>query len=344
MRPSLWFYPLVPLYWLGQKLHRGLHQSGILAVHHPRQPVIGIGNIQAGGSGKTPLAMHLIGLCQERGLSTAYVSRGYGRQGKSNLLVDMANLDPRIYGDEACMVASALPECTVIVANRRSDGIALAPKADIVFVDDAFQHWSLKPTLHIVTMPFNQRSSRQKLLPAGPLREGLSALCRADMLVITNCPLDGCDSKALALELKLSPSVALHCAQSLMDMRQPVGHEQPWQGQTALLVAGLGQSQSVLDQWKALLKSPHAATLALPDHASLSGRHWASITQAMKQSQAKAWVTSTKDLARLSEEQITRFPLYVIPLSMRFPQEVTDIFNQLEKLCAKKGQPLPLPS
>jgi tetraacyldisaccharide 4'-kinase len=344
MKPSLWFYPLVPLYWLGQKLHRGLYQSGILAVDHPRQTVIGIGNIHAGGSGKTPLAMHLIGLCQERGLSTAYVSRGYGRQGKSNLLVNMADLDPRIYGDEACMVASALPECTVIVANRRSDGIALAPKADIVFVDDAFQHWSLKPTLHIVTMPFNQRSSQQKLLPAGPLREGLSALCRADMLVITNCPLDGCDSKALAQELELSPSIALLCAQTLMDMPQPVGHELPWEGQAALLVAGLGQSQSVLEQWKAHLNAPKAKVLALPDHASLSGKNWASIQSLIQQSKSQAWITSAKDLARLTPEQIQAYPLYVIASSMHIIEGASSLFNQLEKLCAKKGQPLPLPS
>jgi len=213
---------------------------------------------------------------------------------------------------------------------------------NVVFVDDAFQHWSLRPTLHIVTLAQNQNPRKQCLLPAGPLRERVHALRRADMLVITHAS-DSTDDTFID-KLPWGKPEALFRSATVLGEPHPIGHDKPWHGQPALLVAGLGQSQAVLEQWKVHLNAPKAMTLALPDHASLSGKHWASITQAMQQSQARAWVTSAKDLARLSEEQIARFPLYVIPLRMRFHKSETDIFNQLEKLCANKGQPLPLRS
>ena len=154
-------------------------------------PVISVGNLTVGGTGKTPLVAWIARLILSEGFRPAVVSRGYrGSAGRGPLLVSEGSgplVGPGVAGDEPYLLARTLPEIRVVVGSDRVAGAQEAHRAgaEVVILDDGFQHRRLARDLDIVLLDAEEPFGNFRLLPAGPLREPLRALARADIIVIT---------------------------------------------------------------------------------------------------------------------------------------------------------------
>jgi len=180
--------PLALAYRAGQAAHAGAQRP----VRVDR-PVISVGNLTVGGSGKTPLVIALVGLLEARGLKVAVLSRGYRRESKGSRVVSVPGgsaLDVRAAGDEPYLIALRCPNAAVVVGEDRLDAARLVIETwapDVLVCDDAFGHLRLARDLDVVAIHARRGFGNRRLLPAGPLREPLAALRRASLAVFTHC-------------------------------------------------------------------------------------------------------------------------------------------------------------
>jgi len=184
--------PLSWLYWLVMAVRQLAYRLGVFRVVKVDVPVICVGNILSGGSGKTPLARYLCEIIQQSGRSVAVVSRGY--QGSAARRVNLVSdgeavlLSHEEAGDEPFMLARFLPGVAVVTSRKRAEGAAFAAghlAADVIVLDDGFQHLGLARDIDLVLFPAASLGRREHLIPAGMLREGEGALARAQAIVVT---------------------------------------------------------------------------------------------------------------------------------------------------------------
>ena len=176
--------PLSAIYGAGVRVRNSLYSRGVFKAGRLAAPVISVGNISVGGSGKTPFVILLGGLLEERGIGFNVLSRGYGRRTDGVLAVNPDG-SPRDFGDEPILIAKRLGCPVVVGENRYQAGLfaesTFGPQLHIL--DDGFQHRSLQRDFDIVLV--TPEDSRDQLLPAGRLREPCSSLGRADAVVLT---------------------------------------------------------------------------------------------------------------------------------------------------------------
>ncbi len=191
-------------YAAGAALHRGLYTRGVLQRRRLPCRVVSVGGISVGGSGKTPLAAWLASRLHERGHRVALASRGYGREGREPLRVvsDGRSLcpNPTRSGDEPLVLAAHAPGVPVLVARDRGlAGLHAVSNFDceILVLDDGFQHHRLWRDLEIVCLDAGSGLSGGRVLPEGPLREGLASLARADGIGVVDGSLAAEDAARL---------------------------------------------------------------------------------------------------------------------------------------------------
>lgn len=195
---GFWALPLSGVYALGLLIHRGLYTLGILPRYRAHKPVMAIGNIVAGGVGKTPMTVWVCEALKAKGKKPAVILRGYkAHQGLS---------------DEAMMLKEILPDVPVVTGASRVESIKtlaqLHPHLDVIVCDDAFQHWPLHRNLDIVLIDATNPFGNNQLLPAGVLREPKKALKRAHIIVVTKSD-DDKPFKAIVDQIKLINPTAL---------------------------------------------------------------------------------------------------------------------------------------
>ncbi|MCI4670987.1 MAG: tetraacyldisaccharide 4'-kinase [Bacteroidia bacterium] len=164
-----------------------LYKNELLKSFKASIPVISVGNISTGGTGKTPFAEYLLSYAHAKGLRPAYLSRGYGRKSKGCFKLNPQKVDVERYGDEASQVSMKFPQLEVWVSESRKEGILKIQeegKADIIILDDAFQHLKVKRDFDIVMIDAQRLPYQDHVLPAGNLREFRFQLRRADQLII----------------------------------------------------------------------------------------------------------------------------------------------------------------
>lgn len=192
--------PLSGLYWLLIGARRVLYRLGVFRRHRAEVPVIVVGNITAGGTGKTPVTIWLAQQLRERGFVPGVVSRGYGgsRSGTS-MRVDAAS-DPEVVGDEPVLIAGRA-RCPVVVdADRaRAAKMLVAEGVNVIIADDGLQHYRLERTYEICVIDGARGLGNRLLLPAGPLRETIDRLCEIDQVLI-NGSLEGEGGHLTAVE------------------------------------------------------------------------------------------------------------------------------------------------
>jgi tetraacyldisaccharide 4'-kinase len=183
--------PLALAYRLVVNIRNCMFDKGILPSEKFNIPVISVGNITVGGTGKTPLIEYLIRLLKEDN-KVGVLSRGYKRKTRGYLLAN-ANSTSSDIGDEPCQIKRKYPDIMVAVDANRRRGIHNMlenerAKPDLILLDDAYQHRYVIPGLSILLVDYNRLITEDYLLPVGSLREPVNAKDRADIVIITKCP------------------------------------------------------------------------------------------------------------------------------------------------------------
>jgi tetraacyldisaccharide 4'-kinase len=180
-----WLRPLEWLFRGGAALRRACYRAGVFSATRLACPVVVVGNLTVGGTGKTPLVIYLVEQLVARGARVAVISRGYGGSAKTVTLATM-RADPREVGDEAALIASRT-RCHVFVGRDRvaAAQAAAADGADVIVSDDGLQHYALARDVEIVVIDAARGLGNGALLPRGPLREPPDRMRQAD-LIVTN--------------------------------------------------------------------------------------------------------------------------------------------------------------
>jgi len=177
--------PLSGLYWLLITLRRCLYGIGVFGRHRALVPVIVVGNITAGGTGKTPVTIWLARELRDRGFSPGIVSRGYGgSRSSTSMRVDAAS-DPDIVGDEPVLLAKKTGCPVVVDANRaRAAEMLVDDAVNVIIADDGLQHYRLERSYEICVIDGARGLGNRLLLPAGPLRETIDRLSQVDQVIV----------------------------------------------------------------------------------------------------------------------------------------------------------------
>ena len=180
-------FPFAILYGGITSLRNHFYEKGWFKSTQFDIPVICVGNLSVGGTGKSPMIEYLIELLKDD-YRVAVLSRGYGRNTKGFRLVEEHSLAEEV-GDEPLQFKQKFPEVTVAVCEERTAGIPkLMSNAEVILLDDAFQHRKVKASRYILLTPYNDLFMNDYMLPTGNLREPRSGASRADIILVTKCP------------------------------------------------------------------------------------------------------------------------------------------------------------
>lgn len=342
IRKRQWLYPLTWLYGLGVYLRNKFFDWGWLRSKDFDLPVICIGNIAVGGTGKTPHTEYVIKLLSDAGLNVATLSRGYKRKRKGYILAD-ENSDARQIGDEPCQMKRKFPAIAVAVDEDRTHGIERLlqlkePRIDAILLDDAFQHRHVKAGLNILLTDYHRLWCDDALLPAGNLREPAQAKNRAQIVIVTKCPKDikPIDFNIIGKRLQLYPYQRLYFS-SLRYGRPVALFPRPdntpglSDDVAALLVTGIASPEPMLQEVQAHIRT--ARLLAFPDHHDFSKKDFLEIERKfdLLEGPNKCILTTEKDAARLRNSPLLPERLkpyiYIIPIEIYFLQGQQQTFN-----------------
>jgi tetraacyldisaccharide 4'-kinase len=292
--------PVSAIFGAGVALRNALYDGGVFNVRKLARPVVSIGNISVGGSGKTPFVIALGELLQQRGIEFDVLSRGYGRTSTEIAVVDPNGM-PEQFGDEPLLIARKLRAPVIVGADRYQAGL-LAEKqfsSKIHLLDDGFQHRRLHRDFDIVLLPAEDQSGT--LLPTGRLREPLSALRRANAIV-----LPGPAEKPLQAK---SVGGARRQIESAADGR-------------LITFCGVARPQQFFDALKAAHQEI-AGTITFRDHHRYAQRDIDRLLALKKQTSASGFVTTEKDAINLGTLSAQLQPLRTAAL--RIDLESTDM-------------------
>ena len=261
--------PLSGLYWLLITLRRFLYQIGVLGRWRAIVPVIVVGNITVGGTGKTPVTIWLSRELRERGFSPGIVSRGYGgSKASSSMRVDSAS-DPHVVGDEPVLLARRTACPVVVDANRaRAAQMLVDDGVDVIIADDGLQHYRLERTYEICVIDGVRGLGNRRLLPAGPLRETIDRLGEVDQVLINGRVDEKSEDLSVveqnAIEFEL---IAEEVCRLNGSLTRPI---ERFSGTTVHGVAAIGNPVRFFDMLRA--HGIQVIEHAFPDHAKLESR------------------------------------------------------------------------
>ena len=333
--------PLSWLYGLGIKFRNMLFDIGVLKSRSFQVPVISVGNITVGGTGKTPHVEYLVKLLKDQ-FHVAVLSRGYKRKSKGFVLATTKTTMPEI-GDEPYQMKQKFPKVTVAVHKNRCEGIDLLTekdsRLDVILLDDAFQHRYVKPGINILLVDYHRLVIYDELLPAGRLREPMTGKSRADIVIITKCPqeLKPMEYRVINRAMNLFPYQQLYFTTLEYDELRPMFPQTPngmtksqLAGKNVLLLTGIASPEQLEHDLSPL--SPNLVPLTFSDHHQFSPKDVGLINETFASMQApKLIITTEKDATRLqladtlSDE--VRKNLYVLPVRIKFMQEQEINFN-----------------
>lgn len=297
--------PLSPVYAAGVMVRNALFDAGILHRATVEMPVIAVGNITAGGVGKTPLVELIVDELRKTTL-VGIVSRGYGRKSHGTIVVqDGTRSMADVYeaGDELRQLANRFPNTIIVADERRARGarMAIALGAQVIVLDDGFQHRYLKRNVDIVVMTATQVLHGEWMLPAGNRREPLASLRRADIIAVTRCH----DSVQMdTVEHTLSrfskPILCLRThVRRIMDVAADRELEFDWlKHKQVIAFSGIGAPES-FDQILKQLGSNVIQHYRHRDHHWYTEADLSEIRSAADRHRASAIVTTEKDAVRL---------------------------------------------
>jgi len=321
--------PFSALYWLVTAIRNFLYDRKVYKYQSFNLPIIAVGNLSTGGTGKTPQTEYLIRLLAQQ-YRVATLSRGYGRKSKGYLLAD-ANASAQTLGDEPYQFYSKFSNINVAVDTDRVHGISqlleLNPKPQIIILDDAYQHRRVKAGFYILLTAYGDIYADDYILPAGNLRESRTGAARANVIVVTKCPPDLSADEQQKITRKLKPKasqkvfftciayddlVYSECSEMAIDDAT----EMP-----RVLVAGIAKPQYFFEE----LAGPGAINKRFPDHHNFTENE---INELNQLANNKIIITTEKDYMRL-KGKLPADRLFYLPIKTHFISGGNDFNNTI---------------
>lgn len=309
-------FPFTVLYgWITQ-LRNFLYDIGVFKSYAFDVPVIAVGNLSVGGTGKTPQIEYLIRLLSEK-YRVATLSRGYKRQSKGFILANDTSTASQL-GDEPFQFYKKFQNTLVAVDADRKSGIeqllSLPDKPEVILLDDAFQHRKVKAGFYILLTSYDDLFCDDFILPMGNLRESRSGVKRADIIIVTKCPNDLSEIEQNKIKKKVgldSPiffsSIAYDDSVYSSDNSFKVSEIKT---QTKLLLAGIAKPKSFF----AYLQNENDIVMKFSDHHHFSEDD---ILNIKKQAKNNLIITTEKDFVRLNDS-ISKEQLFYLPIKTSF--------------------------
>ncbi len=354
-RPNYWLTPLAWLYGAAIRLRNFLYDHGTLKQETYPVPIICVGNITVGGTGKTPHVEFLIRLLSPH-YRVAVVSRGYKRKSGG---IQEASHQSTVHeiGDEPKQIKQKFPEIRVVVdGNRRRIIRRLmaeheSTRPELILLDDGFQHRSVKPSYVIILTDYNRPMPGDMLLPVGRLREPITALFRADCIVVTKCPdnIRPIDRRIYHRDLSLLPHQRLYFSQ--IEYCSPVcltpmqTNMEPAPKTAVLALTGIAKAEPFWEHIQSKYRLEEKLIFA--DHHNFTHKDIEEINcrfRTMLDKHPEAVVMTTeKDAVRLKEfepyfSEELRKHLYYIPIRIRFLFESESDFCKTIRDAASQKQ------
>lgn len=322
-------FPVVPIYYVVTWLRNKLYDLGIKSSKSYEFPVICVGNLSVGGTGKTPMIEYLIRLLHND-YKIATLSRGYKRNTKGFFVADTTATASSI-GDEPFQFYKKFKNIIVSVDANRQNGIAhlrnLQPQPNVILLDDAFQHRKVKAGFNILLTAYDNLFTDDWLLPTGNLREPKIGANRADTIIVTKCPNNLSESKKKTIVQNIQPlshqSVFFsHIVYSKLVYNQK--GEKPLEdlkSKPITLVTGIANAEPLVDYLKE--KDLNFEHLNFKDH------HEFSDTEIQNLKSKACMLTTEKDYVRLQPHFENEQQLYYLPIETKIDNDAQ--FQQLIK-------------
>ena len=302
---------------------------GILKSERFTFPIICIGNLNVGGTGKTPHTEYLINLLSGK-YKLAILSRGYGRNTKGFIVADK-NASAKTIGDEPFQIYKKFQNIKVAVDEKRVRGVKnilkLEQKTDIIILDDAFQHRHIKADLNILLSEYNNIYSKDFILPIGRLREPRKGAQRADIIIVTKCPktLTAIEMKSFTIDLKLSDYQQIFY--SYVDYGELIPlNEKAMENQLkyidlknvdvclATAIANPKPLESFIEK-----QTNQIDKLNYPDHYYFREKDYTLLKSKFTNlTKPKVLLVTEKDATKLDFEKIEKIPVFAVPIEIKF--------------------------
>lgn len=312
-------FPFSVLYGVITQFRNFLFDMGILKSYSFEIPIIAVGNLSVGGTGKTPQIEYLIRLFSDK-YKIATLSRGYKRHSKGFLLAD-ENVTAKTLGDEPFQFYQKFPNIQVAVDANRKNGIeqllSLKEKPEIILLDDAFQHRKVKAGFYILLTSYGDLFCDDFMLPTGNLREGRSGSKRANLIVVTKCPKAISEAEQNKIVTKINGNVPVFF--SYIDYGEKVFSSsktlnvEDLISADKLLIAGIAKPKPFFEH----LSKGKSETVTFPDHHHFSAED---ILEIKNKSKNKIVITTEKDYVRL-KDHFSKDEIFYLPIKTSFVKE-----------------------
>jgi len=311
-------FPFAILYGFITSIRNFLFDKGILKSTSFDLPVIAVGNLSVGGTGKTPQIEYLIRLLSDK-YKVATLSRGYKRKSEGFVLAD-ENSNAEILGDEPFQFYQKFRNVQVAVDANRTNGIqqllSQKEKPEIILLDDAYQHRKVKAGFYILLTAYGDLYADDFMLPTGNLRESRSGAERASIVVVTKCPKNLSDEEQAGIRLKLKLSCSQQVFFTFIDYDEEIYSKREKiavskvKAESKLLLAGIAKPKPFFD----FLKNENDECLTFPDHHHFSDADLESIHA---KANGRKIITTEKDYVRLKDSKLVS-QLYYLPIKSTF--------------------------
>ncbi len=304
--------PLAGLYGAGARLRQRAFQQGWLKSRRLSHPVISVGNLTVGGSGKTPLVALVAEILLRNGRKPAILTRGYRRKGGTDLIAlepqPQRNPDARTTGDEPALLARWLPNVPIIICADRFRAGQVAEErfgADVHVLDDGFQHFALARDIDLVAIDVTQDVLHDALLPAGRLREPVSALARADIIILTRTEIrDAAETERQVREINPSAPI-FRCSARLRSLVEKGSgraiESGEYGGRPVCAFCAIGNPGAFFADLRRWGFNP-VAEIAFRDHHIYTMDDVRQLNRDASEKGAAAFLTTEKDLMNLSPQ------------------------------------------
>lgn len=337
--------PIGHLYGWLMRLRSFLYSHNIFDNHSFSVPVISVGNLTMGGSGKTPVVIFLAQLLLKNNIRPAIISRGYGGKAKNevNIVSDGKSLllDSTEAGDEPRLIAETVPQAVVLTGKKRKHPCSYATKhfaCDVIILDDGFQHLSVKRDLDLVL--FNEATLQQNyhVLPGGVLREPFSALQRADSFLITGCSghVSSNTQKFISFLQTNWKNTPLFLTRFLpQHFIDGAGKNIAFSAVNNKFMAFCGIASPQRFQ-KSIEDLPQDCVgfKSFPDHQSYTQDEIDALTSEAQDKGASAFLTTEKDLVKIKSLNL-RLPIYALHMAVLADKDLEDFIMQRINSCLR---------